>query len=339
MTAPLKLGIVGAGAIARAYAQAIASTDAVDLVAVADSNSIAAASMAGTHAAQAFASHNDLAASGLCQAVLVTTPPVTHADIVVDLVQAGLPVLCEKPFSIDLESARRMARAADAAGVVLSMASKFRFSDDVIAARDLVVAGAIGTPLLLENVFTGVADMTRRWNSDEAIAGGGVLIDNGTHSVDIARYLLGPITEIFAVAGPRIQDMKVEDCVTVIARTATGAQAQIETSWSYHKDRASFIGIHGTTGTIEVGWKGSRIRQGSGQWEPFGAGYDKVASFRRQIEHFAAAVRGEDQALPDLDDALASVAVIQAGYRSMKSGAWAVVDPLEARRPRLEAVG
>jgi predicted dehydrogenase len=337
--APLKLGIVGAGAIARAYAQAIASTDAVELAAVADTNAISAASMAGANGAMPYTSHTDLAASGLCDAVLVTTPPVTHADIVCDVVRHGLPVLCEKPFAVDLESARRMARAAEAAGVVLSMASKFRFSDDVIHARDLVAAGAIGMPYLLENVFTGVADMTQRWNSDESVAGGGVLIDNGTHSVDIARYFLGPITEILAVAGPRIQKMAVEDCVTVIARTAGGAQAQIETSWSYHKDRAAFIGIHGTAGTIEVGWKGSRIKQAGGQWEPFGAGYDKVASFRRQIEHFASAVQGGDKALPNLDDALASVAVIQAGYRSMKSGAWASVDPLEARRPQLEAVG
>ena len=230
MSAPLKLGIVGAGAIARAYAQAIAATDAADLVAVADSNPIAAASMAGAAGAQAFASHADLAASGLCDAVLVTTPPVTHADIVVDLVQRKLPVLCEKPFSVDLESARRMARAADAAGVVLSMASKFRFSDDVIAARGLVASGVIGTPFLLENVFTGVADMTQRWNSDEAIAGGGVLIDNGTHSVDIARYFLGPITEILAVEGPRIQKMAVEDSVTVVVVESPGGTTAREVS-------------------------------------------------------------------------------------------------------------
>ncbi|MFN0113461.1 MAG: Gfo/Idh/MocA family protein [Paracoccaceae bacterium] len=339
MSGPLRLGLVGAGAIARAYAQAIAETDAARLVAVADMNGIAAAAMAGANGAEAFASHEALAASGLCDAVLVTTPPVTHAGIVVDLVERGLPVLCEKPFSVDLASARRMARAAEANGVLLSMASKFRFSDDVIAARAMLAAGEIGTPMLIENVFTGVADMTKRWNSDPLVAGGGVLIDNGTHSVDIVRYLLGPITEVLAVAGPRMQAIAVEDSVTLFAHTAGGAQAQIETSWSYHKDRASFIGIHGTAGTIEVGWKGSRIRRGGTLWEPFGTGYDKVASFRRQIEHFAATLRGEDKALPNLDDALASVAVIQAAYRSMTNGGWAGVDPLEARPPQLEAVG
>lgn len=323
MSAPFRLGLVGAGAIARAYAAAIAKGATARLVAVADTDGDAAAAFARETGATPFASHLDLAGASLCEAVLVTTPPATHAPIVIDLVSRGLPVLCEKPLSVDLDSARRMTRAAAEHGVVLSMASKFRFVDDVIAAREMVRSGIIGTPLMLENVFTSVIDMTGRWNSDASISGGGVLIDNGTHSVDIARYFLGPIAEVFAVAGPRRQPIAVEDTVTLIARTAGGAQATVETSWSLHKDRRAFIVIFGTEGAIEVGWQGSRLqRQPGGPWEPFGTGYDKTAAFARQIEHFAAVVRGEDKPLPNAADALASVAVIQSAYRSMAMGRW-----------------
>ena len=201
MSDRFRLGLIGAGAIARAYGAAIAGSPVANLVAIADTDVEAATIFAKETGAAAFASHNDLASAAVCDAVIVTTPPVTHAPIVIDLVSRGLPVLCEKPLSVDIDSALRMAQAATENGVTLSMASKFRFTDDVIQARGMVCAGEIGTPLMLENVFTGVVDMTTRWNANPTISGGGVLIDNGTHSVDIIRYFLGPISEVFAVAG------------------------------------------------------------------------------------------------------------------------------------------
>lgn len=333
----LRIGLVGAGAIARAYGQAIAAASGAELVAVADVNHAAAAALAAETGAAAYGSHLELASEAVCDAVIVTTPPATHAPIVIDLVSRGRPVLCEKPVSVDFASAQRMIRAAEENGVLLSMASKFRFTDDVIAARDMIRAGEIGTPLLLENVFTGVVDMTRRWNSDPVVSGGGVLIDNGTHSVDIIRYLLGPIEEVIAVAAPRVQDTAVEDGVTLLAKTAGGAHATVETSWSIHKDRGAFIGVYGSTGAIEVGWKGSRIRRThGGAWEEFGTGYDKVASFRRQIEHFAGVLRGEGHEIVTPEDALASVSVIQAAYHSMETGRWEKVGTGESHVPRVK---
>lgn len=338
MSGVCKLGLVGAGAISRAYAAAIAESPRAKLVAVADTSSSAADAFAAETGATPFASHLDLARSETCDAVIVTTPPVTHERIVVDLVARGIPVLCEKPLSVDLPSAQRMEQAAQASGVLLSMASKFRFTADVIAARDMIRAGEIGRPLMLENVFTGVVDMTDRWNSDVSISGGGVLIDNGTHSVDIIRYLVGPIEEVLAIAAPRLQPVSVEDTVTLLARTKSGVQASVETSWSIHKDRSAFIGIYGTEGVIEVGWKGSRIRrQHGGVWEKFGNGYDKVASFRRQIEHFVGVIGGEAIELVEVADALASVAVIQSAYRSMASGKWERVGEADIPSNRIEA--
>ena len=339
MTAPFRLGLVGAGAIARAYAAAMAGGTAARLVAVADTNAEAATALAADCGARVFGTHGDLVGAGLCDGVIVTTPPATHAGIAIDILSAGLPVLCEKPMSVDMEGAGRMARAASQSGALLSMASKFRFCDDLIQARAMVAEGLIGTPLILENCFTGLVDMAQRWNSDPAVSGGGVLIDNGTHSADITRWFLGPITEVLAVAGPRLQPITVEDSVTLIARTASGAQAHVETAWSYHKDRAAFLTLIGSAGAVEVGWRGSRLRRTpTGPWEPFGQGYDKVAAFAGQIAHFAAAVRGLEPARPDLEDALASVAVIQAAYRSMASGSWQPVDAAAPRR-MLEAVG
>ena len=323
---PFRFGIIGAGAIAQAYATSIEQIPHVALTAVCDMDLANAARMAQGHGAEVFSSHRDMIDAQICDGVLVATPPVTHAPIVVELLSKKMPVLCEKPLSVDLESAKRMINAAEDQDTLLSMASKFRFSDDVIKARDLIRDGAIGTPLMLENTFTGVVDMTSRWNSDKTVSGGGVLIDNGTHSVDIIRFLVGPIEDVFAVPAPRIQNVDVEDGVTLLARTETGVEAKVETSWSIHKDRTAAIEVYGTTGAIEVGWKSSRIRrQHGGAWEEFGSGYDKIASFRRQVEHFVGALGGDQLELVDTEDALASVSAIQAAYASIQSGTWVKV--------------
>ena len=232
-----------------------------------------------------------------------------------------MPVLCEKPFATNGVSARRMASAANDRGVPVSMASKFRYVDDIHSARRMIAAGDIGEVRLIENVFTGVVDMTNRWNADAAVSGGGVLIDNGTHSFDIVRFVAGEIASVSAVTGPQLQPIDVEDHVFVSAKTRSGALAKIETSWSLHKDRSDYFALYGTEGVIELGWRSSRIRRPlTGAWETFGTGYNKVAAFANQVLDFAAAVRGDaPNHLATTDDALASVDVVSAAYSSMSS--------------------
>ena len=185
---PLRLAIIGAGGIAQAYAQAIETTDEVDLVAVVDVNLPAATAMAEAAGnAQAFESVERLLASDVrFDAAMVATPPSTHPEVCCRLLEAKVHVLCEKPMSIDMEGALEMLESAERGKVLLTMASKFRYVDDVRLAKELVEHGEIGDVVLFENNFTCFVDMSSRWNSNPAISGGGVLIDNGTHSTWLA---------------------------------------------------------------------------------------------------------------------------------------------------------
>lgn len=320
---PFRYGLVGAGAIAQAYVQAFSRSPQVVLAAVADCRRDAAEKLAGAAGCPAFLDVESMVDQADLDAAIVCTPPATHRDVCCRLLDAGLNVLCEKPLAVDSASARAMIDAADARGLAFTMASKFRYVADVIRAKSLIAEGIIGEVVLFENVFTGRVDMTQRWNSDPKIAGGGVLIDNGTHSVDVTRYFLGALAEVQAMEGHRIQDLPVEDTAKMFVRSRAGVLASIDLSWSVSKEIPYFIAVYGSQGALLVGWRESKYRRtGDSEWTVFGAGYDKVAAFQRQLENFAAAVRGDEELAVTPADALASVHVIEAAYRSLSRGAW-----------------
>jgi predicted dehydrogenase len=333
---PVRFGIVGAGSIAQAYATAFESCFVAELVAVADTNAAAAAELAAKQECQAFNSYEAMAEEAQLDAVLICTPPDTHPEICLYFLEHKIHVLCEKPLSIDVASAQRMIQAARNSGVKMTMASKFRFVEDVTRAKNLVASGILGEIVMVENFFTSHVDMTRRWNSKPNISGGGVLIDNGTHSVDLIRFFIGPLKEIHVVEGKRSQNLAVEETVHIFVRSESGVLGTVDLSWSINKELESYLRIYGSEGTVSVGWKESKfLLSGSKDWKVFGKGYNKVQAFRSQIENFAKSIRGEEILLLSLDDALASVQVVESAYASLNDSRWISI-PLNGQR-RAEA--
>ena len=319
----VRIAMIGAGGIAQAYAQSFTKSTRAELVVVCDVREEAAAAVAETAKCKVATDYTKLLDDVACDAVLVCTPPSTHPEICIHFLEKGIHVLCEKPLAVDSESAIRMVDAAEKAGVKFTMASKFRYVDDVNKAKAIITSGILGELILFENTFAGHVDMSKRWNSDPMISGGGVMIDNGTHSVDIARYLLGPLAEIQAVEGKRIQDLPVEDTVRIAARTQDGVMASIDLSWSLNKQTPEYISIYGAQGTILIGWRESKYRRNSDQdWIVFGNGYNKFDAFTNQIENFAGAIQGDETLLIKPEDALASVAVIEVAYEAMWRNTW-----------------
>jgi predicted dehydrogenase len=322
----IKFGLVGTGGIAQAYVQAFEACEMAQLVAVADVRPEAAQAMAERLKCQSFTSHQAMADGAELDAVIVCTPPVSHPEICLHFLGKQIHVLCEKPLSIDVQSARQMQAAAKAAGVILTMGSKFRYAEDVVKAKSIVASGILGEIVLLENAFTARVDMSSRWNSDPTISGGGVLIDNGTHSVDIMRYFLGPLAEVQVVEGKRLQGLSVEDTVRIFAKSSSGVIGNIDLSWSINKELDYYLRIYGSHGTISVGWKESKYRQASSQdWVVFGNGYNKVQAFRSQIENLCGAIRQQEALLITSDDAIASVEVIESAYAALNQNRWTTI--------------
>lgn len=322
----MRFGLIGAGAIAHTYAQAFAQSGTAQLVGVTDVREEAAQTLAEQMHCPAFSSFEEMCEETGCEAVVVSTPPVTHPDICCWLLERDISVLCEKPLAIGLDEARRMVAAEERSAATLKMASKFRYVNDVVEAKSIIAAGLIGDVILFENAFTSRVDMTRRWNSDPCISGGGVLIDNGTHSVDVTRYFLGPIAEIQVVEGRRVQDIPVEDTVHMFLRTASGVMGTIDLSWSVNKELPYYLSVYGSAGALHVGWKESKYRRaGDAEWTIFGSGYCKVQAFGSKLDNFVRSIRGLEPPLISLQDALASVEVIDAAYEAMLQTRWAAV--------------
>ena len=273
-------------------------------------------------AAKAYSDYKQLADVEL-DAVIVATPPVSHPEIACFFMERGTPVLCEKPLCLSVAEAEKMINTAEANNVLFTMASKFRYCDDVVKAKGILASGILGDVLQFENAFTAKVDMSKRWNSDAEMSGGGVLIDNGTHSVDIIRYFLGGIDSVLVVDAGGTQGLSVDENVKMFAKTKNNVTASVDLTWGINKELPYFISIYGTNGTLHIGWRESKYKLNSSpDWTVFGKGYDKVASFKGKVENFADALRGKEDLFIKPADALASVHVIEAAYKSLNQNLW-----------------
>lgn len=321
--AECQLAIVGCGGIADAYAKALQRMPNARLSAVVDPDASARARIAGDDGS--ITQHTDIESLPDVDAALVLAPPNVHESLSCALLQRGMHVLCEKPLAPTVDAAKRMLQCAEVASRRLMMGSKFRYTADVTKARALLDENVCGDIVIYENVFCSHVDMTQRWNAQAEISGGGVLIDNGCHSVDLARYLLGPLAKVQAQFGTRVQPLQVEDTARMLFQSQSGALGSIDLSWSIRKETDAYVRLHGTKGTLEIGWRGSRWKTTDGEWQAFGSGYDKIAAFQAQLENFVLCVRGDTAAVIGDTDAMASVVVIDCAYQSAQQERWVTI--------------
>jgi predicted dehydrogenase len=224
-----------------------------------------------------------------------------------------------------------MVRGASAARRHLLLATKFRHVDDLVRARRLIGEGAIGVPIRFEIEFASLVDMTRRWNSDPRLSGGGVIIDNGCHAFDIVNFLFGSVIGVLATELKRVQTIGVEDSAAILVTASRGLIGTINLSWSLPSSVGPYVRVHGTAGSIEVSWQGSHVCRPAKAPEAIGSGYDKVAAHRRMMQEFCGVVRGARRPWISPGDALRTVAAVDAAYRSIWRGGW--IDVRDAVRP------
>jgi predicted dehydrogenase len=326
--AELRVGVVGLGRAGRIHLDAWRAVPGVRVVAVCDPAPavVAAARAEGLHAV---ADASELFATVPLDAVSIAAPPAQHAPLAIAALESGLEVLCEKPLAIQGPSAMRMMQAAARTGRQLLLATKFRHVPDLVAARGLIAAGAIGEPLAFEIDFSSRVDMTGRWNARRSVAGGGVVIDNGCHAFDIVAFLFGTVTRVQATRLKPAQALPVEDSATVMVEVTRGLIGRIDLSWSLATQRETYVMVHGTAGSIDIGWRGSRLRRHGRAPRPLDAGvYDKHACYVVMMRAFVGVLSGTRSPWITPGECLRTVAAVEASYHSLRSGGWVPVDTM-----------
>ncbi|MEM1329758.1 MAG: Gfo/Idh/MocA family oxidoreductase [Planctomycetota bacterium] len=188
------IAIIGAGGIANAHIQA-AEDNGFPIVAVVDPSEEAVSRAAAKTGAKAYASTEAMLTDGVQpKLAVVCTPPSARDDAVRRLLGAGVGILAEKPLAHTPDEAAKLLEIARShADVLTAVGYCHRFAPAIMKMRSLVTNGAIGDLVRFENVFAcTIPGMESRWMSDPAISGGGSLIDTGSHSLDLFRYLVGP---------------------------------------------------------------------------------------------------------------------------------------------------
>ncbi len=235
----LRVGMLGCGEIGLTNARAVAIAPNAALVACYDPTPRLATGVADTYQAEVAASAEELVSRADIDAVFISVPHHLHAPLAELAIAAGRHVIVEKPLADDLPAAARIVAAARSAQVAVSICFPHRYEPGALVAKGLIDAGVLGelggsfirlqldkTPAYWLGGYSGRA--TSDWRSSRARAGGGVLIMNLTHHIDLLRHFVGlEVQDVAALLGSTDEEREVEDAVTVALRYVNGGIGSI----------------------------------------------------------------------------------------------------------------
>jgi predicted dehydrogenase len=322
----LKVGIIGAGLIGRKRAANLAGAT---LVAVADRSRERAEKLAADHGAQVEATATSLVARRDVDAVIVATTNDALASSAIAALEAGKHVLVEKPAGRRPSEIEAQRRAAEQAGRVLRVGFNHRFHPALQRAKAILAGGELGPLLYIRACYGhgGRPGYDREWRADPSSAGGGELLDQGVHLVDLCRWMGGELELVAGAAATFFWDMPVEDNGFLLLRSPDGARtAWLHASWTEWKNLFRFE-IFARTGKLEIAGLGGsygveelrcfRMKPEMGppdvEVQSF-PGEDR--SWQLEFDAFRGELDGKRTDIARAEDALRAVAIVHGVYRS-----------------------
>ena len=246
----MKIAIVGCGLIGRKRAHAL---PAGALAVACDVAPGRAAALAADFGAEASTDWEATVARADVDAVVVATTHDMLAAIATRAASLGKSVLVEKPGGRRASELRELVRLATGGEIAVRVGFNHRYHRALRKARELVDAGAIGTPQYVRARYGhgGRPGYDREWRADPALSGGGEAIDQGMHLIDLARWFLGDFERVDGALATYFWDMPVEDNAFFLLRTRAGGIAQLHASWTEWKNLFSFE-LTGRLGKLEI---------------------------------------------------------------------------------------
>jgi predicted dehydrogenase len=340
----LRFGIVGCGKIYSTHADALGRIDGARLAAVYDVDAEAACRAGERYGVPAPRAWDEFLS--LVDVVIVCVPSGLHAEVGVRAAQAGKHVVVEKPIDVSVGAATRLVDACRAAGVKLACISQHRFSREMRRLHDAAQSGEMGR--LLQGDATIKWYRTQEyydsgdWRGTYALDGGGCLMNQGVHYVDMIQWVMGGVRSVQAMCRTLNHAIEVEDTAMALVEYRNGAVGVIRGSTCCFPEMAERIEVHGSHGSVVLErdrvrlWHVDPVAAGQGQYgggvmmQPAPAATirtvedvdDPTAHWgeqhRLQLEDFAQAVRDDRDPFITGEMALAPLRVILAIYESSR---------------------
>ena len=255
-----RVAIVGCGSwAAQAHLPALRALRGVQVIACADADGAASRKFAAANVIPYwFDSAAALLSAGLADALTVAAPDDAHPHIVLAALDAGLPVFCEKPLANTVEIADHLVSEQVRTGVGATVGYSFRYSPALQQLRADLAAGLLGEPWLAElreynSQFHPRFGKQMNWKGDPTKAGAGALFEYGSHALDLAQWLIGPISRVSAQLSRVLPDSRLDDIAVVQVDFAGPCSGVLVSGWVLAGDIPGVqVRLHGSAGAAEV---------------------------------------------------------------------------------------
>ena len=324
-TAPrrLRFGIIGVGIIGQGHAKRLTAEDSpADLIAVADQNPEAAQKIAAEHGVEAAADVTSLLARPDVDAVIIAVPSGLHAEVTIQALDAGKHVFLEKPIEVTVAAADRIRAAEKRSGKVLTIASQRRFAAENQFLKQIIEEGRLGritsatieVPLWRSQEYYDSGAWRGTWELD----GGGALMNQGIHGVDLLLHLAGPVSRVYARAKTLARKIEVEDTLSAVVDFESGAIGVIQATTSVYPGYPRRLEINGEKGSIAL------EENSIAKWDIYSGSHEDIvvqpAAFSSASTPTAISLDGHTRQIADM-------------IRAVKTGTRPTIDVYEGRKP------
>ncbi len=325
----MNIGIIGAGLIGDKRAQAIREIGSDKLIAIADIDKNKAIQLAKKYDCKALNNWKKLLKIKNINIVVIAVPNKFTASIAIESLKQKKHILCEKPFGRNSKEATKILKTAEQFKRLVKVGFNHRFHPAILKAKQILETGSIGKIMFIRGRYGhgGRLEMEKEWRTNKEISGGGELLDQGVHLIDLCRYFSGEFKKVFGTVDTKFWKINVEDNAFVLLKN-NQITAQLHVSWTNWKNIFSFE-IYGTNGFLQIeGLGGSYGKEklifGKRKKE-FGVPiikeyfFEQDISWQEEWKNFHNAILGKEKMNGNDTDGLRANQIIEAIYKSSKT--------------------
>jgi predicted dehydrogenase len=320
-----RFGILGCGRMGQRRAEAISGIPGATVRFVSDLSFDAATALANKHSCRVVDPSNLEDFVDDIDCIVISTPNSFHKQQCLLFIENGIHVFCEKPLAVSCQEAREIAARAAEANVRFQVGSNVRHFGNVQRARDLLLGGKVGK-LLFARGWIGHDGWVLKngWSGDPRRAGGGALLDNGCHMIDLIRWNMGEIESVLGRSATLFsrEGQGVEDNFMGILNTSKGLPVMFQCSWTEWSGYL-YMEFYGESGSVVID---SRLNKSLTRWRDTGGhsieedySSEGAVSFRREMEAFTQAIDSRSEPSPNAGDGARVLEIIDALYESSRT--------------------